>query len=192
MRPYLLAGLVVLSVTPALAAGPSLKAGLWEMKTINQTMDGKDQSAAVGAGYARMQESLANLPPEQRARVEAMMKQRGGPTFGADGTIRMCISPEMAARDRPIVDREGRCQPATVTTSGNEMQFEVNCSSNGVTTVGKGHRSTSADGVIHTTIDMTTRKDNGETHVMHNESEMHFVGADCGDVKPVQPSKSTP
>ena len=39
-------------------------------------------------------------------------------------------------------------------------------------------------------MDMTTKKASGETHQRHIETEMKFLGADCGDVKPIMPPKS--
>jgi hypothetical protein len=102
----------------------------------------------------------------------------------------MCISPEEASRDKPVLDREGRCQPAIVTHSGNHTTFTINCSSNGNTTTGKGE-STAVGDVITSQIDMTVRKANGETHTMHNESEMKFLGPDCGDVKPMPSPKAS-
>jgi hypothetical protein len=61
----------------------------------------------------------------------------------------------------------------------------VNCTSNGITTVGKGTSTNSGD-VVTTEMDMTTTNSNanGQTQVIHTEAEMHFIGPDCGDVKP--------
>jgi hypothetical protein len=58
---------------------------------------------------------------------------------------------------------------------GNHSSFEFSCSTNGNTTNGRGE-STSA----------------GDTHVMHVETEMKFLGADCGNVKPMTPPKASP
>ena len=189
MRTTTLACLMVLATGPACAAGIGLKPGLWETRLTSQVVDGKDTTAAVSGAAAQMQKMMANMPPEQRERMEAMMKQHGGPRIANDGSVKMCISPEMANRDRPIIDREGRCQPATVTRSGNVSKFEFQCATNGITTSGKGEATSDGD-TIRTTVDMTTTKAGGETHVMHNESEMKFLGADCGDVQPVAPPKS--
>jgi hypothetical protein len=189
MRILFSAWLLVVAAAPAFADGLGLKPGLWEMRIVRHVMDGKDMSSQLSDAQARMQQALANMPPEQRDRVASMMKGQGGPASGGNGTVRMCISPEMASRDKPIVDRDGRCEPATVTHSGDRTTFEFNCTSNGVTSTGKGQATKSADGIA-TQVDLTTHSASGETHVMHNETEMKFIGTDCGDVKPLPTPKT--
>jgi hypothetical protein len=190
MRKSIIVSLVAFSATQVLATGFGLKPGLWESKMIKQLVDGQDRTAQMTGAASKMQQAMANMPPEQRARMEAMMKERGGPTIGSDGTVKMCISPEEANRDKPIVDRERGCEPATVTRNGNHTTFTINCSSNGNTTTGKGE-STTMGNVITSQVDMTTHRANGETHTMHNETEMKFLGPDCGDVKPMSLPKAS-
>ena len=190
MRKSMLACLTALAALQVFAGGIGLKPGLWETRVVKQVMDGRDMSAQIAGAATQMQQAMANMTPEQRARVEAMMKEHGGPTVGGNGTIRMCITPEMANRDKPLIDREG-CEPATVNRSGNHATFEFSCTRNGNTTSGKGEATTSGD-TISTVVDATIHKASGETHVMHNESEMKFLGADCGDVKPITPPKTAP
>ena len=178
----LFAALVALVALTAEADGIGLKPGLWEVRVVKQVMDGRDMSAQMAGLNDKMQQAMASMPPEQRAQMEAMMKQRGA-SMGHDGSTRICVSPEMARRDRPLVDREGRCQPATVTRSGNRATFEFSCTNGGDTTTGKGSSTVGAD-LISTHVDMTTRKSNGETHATESETEMRFLGPDCGNVKP--------
>jgi hypothetical protein len=175
---------IALSFAGALAFGADshLKPGLWEMHVIKQVMDGKDQTAQLSGMAAQMQQTMANLPADQRARVEAMIKSR----IGNDGAIRICISPEMAKRDTPLVDKEGRCQPASVQRSGDHLSYEINCTLNGTTTKGRGEATYSAD-LISSRNDITVTSAGGGTHAMQTESEMRFLGNDCGDVKPFTP-----
>jgi hypothetical protein len=190
MRKSVLACLIALAAIQVSAGGIGLKPGLWETRLVKQVMDGRDNSAQIAGAAAQRQQAMANMTPEQRARMEAMMKDRGGPTAGSNGTMRMCISPEMASRDKPLIDREG-CEPATVNRSGNHTTFEFSCTRNGNVTSGKGETTTSGD-TISTVVDTTIHRASGETHVMHSESEMKFLGADCGDVKPLTVPKTTP
>jgi hypothetical protein len=181
-----LCALAVLAALAAYSAGLGLKPGLWEIKVVKQVMDGRDMTAQMAAGRATMQLQMANMPPEQRARIQAMM-----PNSGVDpitGGFRICVSPEMAKRDTPIVDKDGHCQPATVKHDGNVTTYEFSCSSNGSTREGKGE-ATSAGDLITNRTDMTMHTANGATHVMHSESEMRYLGADCGDVKPIEAPK---
>jgi len=184
----MLTTLIVLTSATTFAAGFGLKPGLWEMHIVKQVTDGRDMSAQVAAAGTQMQQMLANMPADQRARVEAMMKQNGAPSFASNGAIRMCISPEMATRDTPIVDREGHCQPSVVNRSGNRTTFEINCKTQNGDMTGKGESVSSGD-LITTKMDATTHDAGGATHTMHTESELKYLGTDCGDVKPITPPK---
>ena len=183
VRNSLIACGVVLIALRAVAAGMGLKPGLWETQITKQVVDGKDTTAQINGATAQMQKMMANLTPDQRAKMEAMFKSNGA-SLEPGGGLRLCISPEMANRDTPWVDPNGRCQPAKVSRSGNQSTFEVNCASNGTTTTGKGVSTISGDSVS-SVMDMTTTKPGGETRMIHMETAMKFLGADCGDVKPL-------
>jgi Protein of unknown function (DUF3617) len=185
MHRSLVVGLITIAAVSAYAAGIGLKPGLWEVRNVKQVVDGKDMTAQKSAVSAQMQQAMAAMPAEQRAKMEAMLKQKGV-DIGSDGSIRLCISPEMAKRDAPIVDKDARCQPTKVTRSGNHTTYEFNCSSNGTTTAGKGEATTDGD-LISTQSDMTITTSNSPPRAIHNESEMKFLGADCGDIKPLAP-----
>jgi len=191
MRKLLVVGLAVLAVVNGLAAGFGLKPGLWESRIVKHVMDGRDTTAQTTGALSQMEQNLSRLPPAQRAQMEAMMKEHGALTTGTAGTTKLCISPEMAARDKPVIDPEGRCQPGKVERSGNHMTFEFNCNTNGTLTSGKGESTASGD-VISTRVDVTTQRGKGETHKVHSESEMKFLGSDCGDIKPIQLPKAKP
>ena len=172
--------LAVLASSPW-AQTMGMKAGLWEMRTLKQMMDGKDMQAQMSAARAQMQQALANMPPAQRKQMEATMAQQGAAMSGG-GAMRMCISPEMAARDKPMVDPEGKCEPAKVSRSGNKTSYEFNCKSDGRSMVGKGD-STFAGDTITSRMDMTTSDATGK-HTMQTESQMKYLGPDCGKLKP--------
>jgi Protein of unknown function (DUF3617) len=172
----------MLAALSAFAAGMTLKPGLWEVKLLKQVSDGRDMSDQMSGANSTMQQALSKLPPEQRARVQAMLAKNGA-GFGGNGGYRLCVSPEMAKRDTAFVGKEGNCQPATVTRSGNVATYAFSCTSNGTTREGKG-QATSVGDVITNQMDLTTRAASGPTHVMHIETELHYVGPDCGDLKP--------
>jgi len=182
MSRWMLVGITALGTFAAYATGFGLKPGLWEVRIVKQVVDGRDTTAQLAGASDKLQQAMANMPPEQRARLEAMLKQRGG-AQGSNGGFRICVTPEMAQRDKPIVDKEGRCQPATASRNGNQTTYEFHCSNNGVTTSGKGTAVASGD-LITTHVDMTTHHPDGTTRVMQHDSEMKFLGSDCGDVKP--------
>jgi hypothetical protein len=179
MKKLTLAIFITLSGT-AFAQSSSLKPGLWEIKPISQIVDGRDMTAQMAAAQAKMQQALANMSPAQREQMQAMMGHQVVPTGG--GT-RICVSPAMAAKEKPMVDPEGRCEPATVSRSGNKTSFEFNCTANGRTSVGKGESSVSGD-TVTTRVNMTMTDARGR-HTMQNESQMKYLGTDCQGIQPL-------
>jgi len=165
----------------------NLKPGLWEIKMIKQVVDGRDMTAAMMSMADNMQQAMASMTPEQRAKMQATL---GGTGLGTNNGFRICVSPEMAKRNTPIVDKDGKCQPATVNHSGNVTTYEFSCNSNGSSRQGKGQVTTVGD-VVSNVADMTSTTAKG-THSMHTETEMHFIGADCGDVKPIGTPQQQP
>lgn len=174
-------GLIVLMVLSgsAFADGYKLKPGLWEMKQIRQVMDGQDMSAQMAAVRSQMQQAMANMPPAQRKQIESAM---AGQNTDAGGATRICISPAMAARNRPMVDPNGRCEPAKLAQSGNSIHFEFNCKADGGTSVGKGDSVAKGD-TITTRVDMSVTDARGQ-HTIQSESQMKYLGPDCKGIKP--------
>jgi len=182
MKQCTIAILLALSGT-VFAQTSGMKAGLWEMKQIHQVVDGRDMAAQMAAANAKMEQAMANMTPEQRKQMEAMMGGKSMPGQGASGgSMRVCISPAMAARDKPMVDPEGHCEPATVTHSGAKTSFEFHCAANGRTQVGKGETMANGD-TVTTLMDMTMTDAQG-SHTMHSESQMKYLGPDCQGIKP--------
>ena len=166
----------------AFAQTSAMKAGLWEMTPIRQVMDGRDMTAQMASAQAEMRQAMANMSPAQRKQMEAMMGGKGLPAQSAGAAMRLCISPAMAARNTPMVDAEGRCEPAKLNRSGNKTSFEFNCTTNAGTQVGKGESIVSGDAVT-TRLDMTTTDAQGR-HTLQSETQMKYLGADCQGVKP--------
>ncbi len=169
MRKLAIAILIAISGS-AYASG--MKAGLWQIDQISQNVDGKDMMAEMSQAQAMIRQS--GLPPEQLAKMQAMM----GPSAGA----RLCISPDMAAKDTPMVDPEGRCKPTKVSRSGNSTSFEFDCKQNGRSMAGKGVNIASGD-EIKSVIDMTESDSKG-SHKIHSESRMKYLGPDCKGIAP--------
>lgn len=180
MKKKLLMLCLPLLAAPAFAG--DMKAGLWEVRTTKQIVDGQDMRAQM----AQVQQQMASLPPEQRRQMEAMMNKQGV-GMGPGGTTRMCISEEMAKRDTPVVDPDGRCQPTKVSRSGNTMRYEIDCNADGRRTTGKGE-STFSGNTVTGRMDMTTMDASGR-HTMQTESQMTYLGPDCKGLAPVGSAK---
>lgn len=181
MRTWLLAVGLVVVVYPPLTLAAGMKAGLWEIKTLKQVVDGRDMLAQMAASQSQMQQAMAGMPAAQRKQMEAMMGKQGVAMPQA-GAAQICVSPEMAARDQPVVDAEGRCQPSKVSRSGNRTHFEFDCKNEGRHMVGKGDSTVSGNSV-QSQMDMTMSDAQGR-HRMQTESHMTWLGADCKGVKP--------
>ncbi len=181
MKYLMFVALIALS-NMTYAESTSLKAGLWEMKIVSQVVDGRDMAVQMSAAKDKMQQAMANMPPEKRKQMEAMMGGQGM-SIQSPGNMRICVSAEMAARDKPMVDPEGRCEPAKVSHGGNKTTYEFNCSTNGGTMVGKGESTLSGD-TMTSRSDMTMTDARGR-HTMQSESQMKYLGADCKGIKPI-------
>ncbi len=175
MKKILSALILGFLATPTLAA--DMKAGLWEIKTLRQIVDGRDMQAQMQA----MQTQLAALPAAQRKQMEAMMASQGIGMSG--GAMRICISEEAARRNAPVIDPEDRCQPRALTRSGNTVRFEIDCTMDGRATRGKGE-STFSGNSVRSRMDMTTTGPDGR-HTMQTESQMTYLGPDCKGLAPV-------
>ena len=177
-----LTALLALAALGAAHAQSGLKAGLWESRTQKMVMDGKDMLPQMKAAREQMQKSLAGMPPEQRKKMEAMMGAQGG-----DPTVqRMCISADMAKKDQAFVPRPAHadCAEPKLNRSGNRTAFEFSCKQGGGTVTGKGE--TVADGEqISTKVETASTDAAGAKHTMVAETQMKFIGADCGGLKPL-------
>jgi hypothetical protein len=159
------------------AAETEVRPGLWEVRLVRQTMDGRDVTVLVPAALAGLQQLTANMTPQQRKQLEA--------TFGkppANTTQRICISPGMATGDRPLLPPDVKCEPTAFNRAAGRVTFEFNCADQGRTTTGQGE-SILASESVKTRIDMVTNDANGR-HTWQNHSEATYVGADCGSLKP--------
>jgi len=163
----------------AFAQTPGMKAGLWEIKVNKQIMDGKDNTTQIAAAQEKMKQMLDKMTPDQRKQMETMMGSMG---TGPSGGIRICVSPAMAAKNEPMVDKDGHCAPAKVNRSGNTSTFEFNCTRDGRTTTGSGTSTYNGDS-ISTNVDMTMEDAKGK-HTMQTATQMTYIGTDCQGVAP--------
>ena len=76
MKKLILAAVLPLLATPAFAADSGMKAGLWEIKTIKQVMDGQDMKAQMAAAQAQMQQQMAET--QQALENETLTVTSGG------------------------------------------------------------------------------------------------------------------
>jgi hypothetical protein len=177
MHKHLFAAAAALAlVLPA--AAQTMKPGLWE---INNKMGGGQMDQAM----SEVQKQLAQMPPEQRKQMEAMMAQRGVkmvPGTGGGMTVQACITREMAERND--VPMQNGCTSTQQKKSGNRMQFTFRCTN--PPSSGEGEVTFTPDSYTsHTTVKTTVQ---GELQTMTMDATGKWLKADCGSVKPMQQS----
>jgi hypothetical protein len=181
MKRPVLACVLLAVAGAALADDARLKPGLWEMKLVRQVVDGQDVTAKMLAAQERARQMMASMSPEQRKQMEAMMGTM--PTPAANGTVRICVSPAMAASDSGLTDPQGQCPPAKVERSGKTVTFDFSCSKDGRSMSGHGQTTINGDSVA-TSVQSTLSDARSGQHTMQSESQMTFVGSDCQGIKP--------
>lgn len=121
MKKILLLSLCL--VFPLAVQAQEIRPGLWEFKSSSTTPGAPDMAAQM----AEMQAQLKNLPPEQRRMLEQQMAASGVGIAG-NGNIRVCITPEEAARNAIYSGRqEDDCSYSKVQRTGNTIRGEVSC-----------------------------------------------------------------
>ena len=110
---------VVLAVgtpLPTFAASFNAKPGAWQMSM-----------STLIAGSPIPPETLANMPPEKRAKMEEAMKARAGKPITI--THKTCLTQEQLDQDRIIqsVKDERQCTRTVVSKSATKLVLEQTC-----------------------------------------------------------------
>lgn len=191
MKPIRLAAAIALPcclLAATAAQAQKIAPGLWE-HTVTMKSTG-----AMEEGMARMQERLAQLPPEKRKQIEEMMARqgKGGPGLGAGMSmmsgkptaVKVCVTAEQAARDQ-IGSGHGDCQQISQERSGKTMKVKFSCKhADGTSMTGEGQFTlvSEKEHTGHMVMDGTTRQ--GQPMHMEIDQSSRWLGSDCGDVKP--------
>lgn len=166
---------------PAAAQPGKLQPGLWE-----HSMTMKSASGQMEAQMAQMQKELAGMPPDQRKMVEDMMAKQGvamggGSAAGRNTTVKMCLSPEQAAR-ADLPQQEGHCKQETVERSGSTVRYRFSCAGNPPTS-GEGEYTLSSPTSYTGRTTVLTQVE-GKPEKMEMTQSGRWLGADCGSIKP--------
>ena len=163
----------------ATAHAQSIKPGLWEM---NQKMGA---SAQMDQAMTQMQQQMAGMPPAQRKQMEDMLAKQGMsmPTPGAGGgmVMKVCITPEMAARQDMPMQNEGDCTSTVTSRSASALKMNFVCKN--PPSSGEGTYTFSGETAYTMKMVMnTTHKGKPQTMTMDGQGK--WVSAACGAVKP--------
>ena len=168
-----LAVLVFCLLTLCVASDPTplnVKEGLWEV-TVTHSMSGMPAAPSIPP------DALAKMPPEQRARIEAMMKG------GASTDVRKeCVTKEKLQKHSAFSNNRGDCTRTVVSSTGSKMEVKFHCedkqSSSDGTFQMEALGSDNAKGTMH-----MVSNSNGRTMNMDMVINSKYLGSDCGDVK---------
>jgi hypothetical protein len=181
MKLIIGSSVIALALSSCMFAGdftmPNVKEGLWETTTTHSM-----------SGLPGMSDDmLAKLPPDQRARVEEMMKQRGMSMNGNTTTIKSCVTRQKIHKGMAFADNRDNCTHDFVNSSVNHFEVKFHCdetSKDGSKATVDGKTvvdvvdSDSAKGMTH----MVTSS-NGRDVTMDVTFSSKFLASDCGDIK---------
>lgn len=178
MHATLKTALLATALTAAsVAMAQSTRPGLWN---VENKMGGNPE---MERAMAQMQQQLAAMPPAQRKQMEAMMGQ-SGVSMGAGGAmaVKVCITPEMAARQELPTQSKGECTTQLSPRSGNTVKMSFVCKN--PPSSGEGTYTFDSDKAY--TMQMLIRStQQGKPHQMTMNAKGQWLAADCGTVKPI-------
>lgn len=151
----------------ALAAPLNAKTGAWEMTT-----------TVLTTGMPAPAETLAKMPPEQRAKIEKMMQARAGkPSIRV---TKNCVTQEKLDQDRIIKsDDEGQCKKKIISKSANKIVFEQTCGAPRASTSTVALEAKTPESIV-ASMDMVQGGASGKVHV---DIKGRWLGASCAGIK---------
>jgi len=159
-----------------------VKPGLWENTTTSQI------SGLSMPNMPQMSpDQLAKMPPEARARVEAMMK--GGPGAPQTNTMKACITSEQLSKPM-FGNGDKSCTYKLAASSFGSQTIHVECTRGNTKTAGDltlnrvDSEHLKGDMLMKTTGDSSTAGSAGQNMTIKLSFSNKWLGSDCGDVKP--------
>jgi hypothetical protein len=172
-----------LAATAAWAADPTpldLKTGEWEY-TVTMQMSGMGQPSAAKMPQIPA-DQLAKLPPEQRAKIEAALKQAGNIASGKPTTSKNCVKQEDLVRLNPLGNADKSCKLTVINSSRSKLEAHMDCDSpanksSSTVTIEASSSESSKFSVV------TTGTTNGHSMNMTVNGTGKWLGAVCTDAK---------
>ena len=170
------------------ASAQTMKPGLWE---IASKMTGG--SGEMADPMAQVQKQMESMPPDQRKMMQDMMAKRGmqmGANSGGGMSIKICMTQEMVDRNQMTFRQSGGthsdCTQNNSPRSGNTMQFSYVCTK--PPSSGEGQFTfTSPEAYSMKMTSTNTLK--GHPEKMEMQTDGHWLGSDCGSIKPFEMPK---
>jgi hypothetical protein len=166
----------------AFAAGPvpPVKPGLWEARMTVLDANGQESPAPEQAAISR-------LPPEARARMADAMKARGLSMPDAHGATKVCLTREtFEAGAWQQMASDAGCTTNYSTQTASTWKWHTSCPARQSESDGEATFTNSESYRIKLTSTVTM---SGKTNTSTRVIQSKWLGADCGDIKPVTPLK---
>jgi hypothetical protein len=177
LRELVIMSALALIPMVALADKLDVKPGLWETTTSTEI---------GGMGAAAMPtippEILEKMPPEQRARMQAMMNSQGS---GNTATNQSCVTEKDLERGlRPETTKDQSCKVDSVSTNGKTQEAHVTCTNPRGKSTGVFKMTATSRETYEGTMDMNTAVD-GRPMTVKLRLKGKWLSANCGNVKPI-------
>jgi hypothetical protein len=170
-------GLGLATVPPSLAGQTPLnvKPGLWEMSWTGETS---------GTPPTLPPDQLAKLTPEQRAKIEAAMEAAIA-KGNAPHAIKHCVTQKELDRGLNVDDQNQKsCKQTVVSSTSSVLEVHMECT---------GRQQSSGTYRIEATSPTTitgalnmVMSDGTHSMTMKRQVAGKWLGADCGEVKPIE------
>ncbi len=151
----------------AQAQTPPIKPGLWEV-----TRPGGDNRSA------QMAERMKNMPPEQRAQMEATMKAHGV-DITAGGATRVCFDKD--SMDVAQLQKQTTCKTDFSSRTSSSWKWHSVCPDFKSVSDGEAIFTNAENYTINTT---TTSSMSGQPKTTQHTMQAKWLGSNCGDLKP--------
>jgi hypothetical protein len=169
-----------LSLTVLGASAQSIRPGLWEFRS---KVGGNPE---MEAAMAQMQQQMAAMPPEQRKMMQDMLAKQGmsmGQAAAGSSVVKVCITPEMAARQELPTQTEGECSSTVLSRSAGGMKMKFVCKN----PPSSGEATYTFTGDTGYTMKMAMQTvHEGRSQNMTIDGQSKWISKDCGNVKPVK------
>jgi hypothetical protein len=175
-----LAGFALCAAVPALAQSLDVRTGLWEITTKRSTTGMPELPSMPNMPP----EMLARLPPAQRAQIENMLKTRRKVAPGVQAH-KACITQASLDKTPDFGPAERDCTRTRDSRSAHGWRVQQVCRVGG----SKQTMNIRYDVVNRETIKGIVEiamRDGADTITMKQEMQGRWLGADCGDVKPLE------
>ncbi len=150
----------------------NVKLGLWET-TVTTTMSGMP---------AIPDSALAQMPPEQRAKIQQMIEAQNGKPM----TTKSCLTKDKLQNSNPFQKAPQGCTYTVLSSTASKMEVKMECVRNGMTVSSNIMVTASDSENVKGTVHMNTDSSNGSaanSMKMDATFTSKWAGASCGDVK---------